>query len=179
MRGLNIKRKLGYACCLSDVVCFQEYHPHERIDLSSYKYKYEKLSGNRVKYGQAIFSKYPIINSGSVEFPNTANNAIYADVVKNDDTLRVYNVHLQSLGIEENLEDLDREDSERVLKRARETFKMQQEQAELFVNHKESAPYKVVICGDFNNTAYSYIYKQFKDAINLVGSAQVRCCLNQ
>ena len=145
-----------------DIISFQEYHPHENVDLSMFPFKFEDLSGERVRYGQAIFSKFPIINSGSVEFPNTANNAIYADVVKGNDTLRVYNVHLQSLGIEENLEDLDREDSERVLKRARETFKMQQEQAELFVNHKESAPYKVVICGDFNNTAFSYVYKEIK-----------------
>lgn len=145
-----------------DVVCFQEYHPHERIDLSSYKYKYEKLSGNRVKYGQAIFSKYPIINSGSVEFPNTANNAVFADIVKNNDTLRIYNVHLQSLRIDANVENLKTEDSEKLFNIAGETFKMQQEQAELFIEHKKQSPYKMVICGDFNNSAYSYVYKEIK-----------------
>lgn len=145
-----------------DILSFQEYHPHEHVKLSIYPYKFEDLSGERVRYGQAIFSKYPIIGSGSVEFPNTANNAIYADVVKGSDTLRVYNVHLQSLGIEENLEDLKGEDSERVIKRASETFKMQQEQAELFIKHKEASPYKVIVCGDFNNTAFSYVYKKIK-----------------
>ena len=149
-----------------DVVSFQEYHPHENVDLSVYPYKFEDLSGERVRYGQAIFSKYPIINSGSVSFPNTANNAIYADVVKNNDTIRIYNVHLQSMGIEENLEDLNRKDSERLLKRAAERFKMQQEQAELFVAHKEKAPHKVIICGDFNNTAFSYVYKMIKGELN-------------
>ena len=145
-----------------DVISFQEYHPHERVDLSSYKYKYEKLSGNRVQYGQAIFSKYPIANSGSVEFKNTANNAIYADIVKDGDTIRVYNVHLQSLRIDANVENLKTEDSERLFNKAGETFKMQQEQAELFIEHKDKSPYKMVICGDFNNTAYSYVYKEIK-----------------
>ena len=145
-----------------DVICFQEYHPHERIDLSSYKYKYEKLSGNRVRNGQAIFSKYPMANSGSVEFPNTANNAIFADIIKNNDTVRVYNVHLQSLRIDANVENLKTEDSERLIKKAGETFKMQQEQAELVVKHKEQSPYKMIICGDFNNTAYSYVYNEIK-----------------
>jgi len=145
-----------------DVISFQEYHPHERIDLSFYKYKYEKLSGNRIKYGQAIFSKYPIVNSGSVEFPNTANNAIFADIVKDEDTLRVYNVHLQSLRIDAKVEDLKTEDSEKLMHKASETFKMQQEQAELFIEHKANSPYKMVICGDFNNTAYSYVYKEIK-----------------
>jgi len=93
---------------------------------------------------------------------NTANNAIYADVVKGNDTLRVYNVHLQSLRIDANVENLKTEDSERLINKAGETFKMQQEQAELFVEHKDKSPYKMVICGDFNNTAYSYVYKEIK-----------------
>ncbi len=145
-----------------DVVSFQEYHPHKRVDLSPYKYKYEKLSGNRVQYGQAIFSKYPMTDSGSVEFKNTANNAIYVDIVKGSDTIRVYNVHLQSLRIDANVENLKTENSEKLFKKAGETFKMQQEQAELFIEHKKKSPYKMVICGDFNNTAYSYVYKKIK-----------------
>ena len=149
-----------------DIVSFQEYHPHDNVDLSFYKYKYEELSGTRVKYGQAIFSQFPIISSGSIEFPNTANNAIYADVVKDKDTIRIYNVHLQSLHIDSNVEDLKTEDSEMLIKKAIETFKMQQEQTELFVEHKNLSPYKMIVSGDFNNTAYSYIYKEIKGDLN-------------
>jgi vancomycin resistance protein VanJ len=145
-----------------DIISFQEYQPQENVDLSFYKYKYEKLSGTRVQYGQAIFSKYPIIASGSIAFPNTANNAIYADVVKNKDTIRIYNVHLQSLRIDTDVENLKTEDSERLFKRISETFKKQQLQTELFVKHKDKSPYKMIICGDFNNTAFSYIYKEIK-----------------
>ena len=145
-----------------DVISFQEYHPHDNVDLSFYKHKYEVLSGTRVQYGQAIFSKYPIIDSGSVAFPNTANNAIYADIVKGIDTIRIYNVHLQSLRIDADVENLKNADSEALIKRVGETFKMQQLQTELFVAHKASSPYKLVICGDFNNTPYSYVYKEIK-----------------
>ena len=157
-----------------DVISFQEYHPHEKMDLSFYKHKYEDLSGNRIKYGRAIFSKYPIVNSGSIEFPNTANNAIYADIVKGSDTIRIYNVHLQSLGIDATKEELSTDNSERLLKRASETFKMQQFQSELFLTHKKQSPHKMVICGDFNNTAYSYVYKEIKgdlvDAFSAAGN---------
>ncbi len=145
-----------------DIISFQEYHPHDNVDLSFYKYKYEKLSGKRVQYGQAIFSKYPIIKTGSIEFANTANNAIYADVVKGEDTIRIYNVHLESLHIDTDVENLKKEDSERLIKRISETFKKQQIQTELFLKHKEKSPYKMVICGDFNNTPYSYVYKKIK-----------------
>ena len=145
-----------------DIVSFQEYHPHDNVDLSFYPYKYEKLAGQRIKYGQAMFSKYPIVNSGSIEFPNTANNAIYVDILKDVDTIRIYNVHLQSLRIDAKKEELTSENSERLLKRVGATFKMQQSQTELFLEHKKRSPYKMIVCGDFNNTTNSYVYNKIK-----------------
>jgi len=149
-----------------DVLSIQEYHPHKNIDLSFFKYKFEKLSGKKTKSGQAIFSKFPIINSGSIEFPDTANNAIFADVVKGKDTIRFYNIHLESMRIDTKVENLKKEDSERLFKRIGTTFKMQQFQTELFLMHKQQCKYKMVICGDFNNTAFSYVYRQIKGDLN-------------
>ena len=145
-----------------DVLSIQEYHPHNAIDFSFFKYKFEKLSGNKTKYGQVMLSQYPIINSGSIEFPNTSNNAIFIDIVKTQDTIRVYNIHLQSLKIDANVDKLKQEDSERLLKRMEDTFEMQQFQTELVLLHKKQCPYKMIICGDFNNTAFSYVYKEIK-----------------
>jgi endonuclease/exonuclease/phosphatase family metal-dependent hydrolase len=145
-----------------DILSIQEYHPHKNVNLSFFKYKFEKLSGNRTKYGQAIFSKFPIVNSGSVEFPKTGNNAIFADVVKEKDTIRVYNIHLESLRINTNVDSLKKEKSERLFKRISSTFKMQQFQTELFLMHKKQCKHKMVICGDFNNTAFSYVYRKIK-----------------
>lgn len=145
-----------------DIVCFQEFHPHKNLDLKIYPFKYEKLSGKKFKYGQAIYSKYPFINKGSVSFPNTSNNAIYADIVVNKDTLRIYNLHLQSSKIDANVDRLDSKKSEQLFIRLKETFKMQQSQTELFLAHKSKSPYKVIIAGDFNNTAYSYVYKEIR-----------------
>lgn len=149
-----------------DVLSIQEYHPHKNIDLSFFKYKFEKLSGKKTKYGQAIFSNFPIVNSGSIEFPDTANNAIFADVVKGEDTIRFYNIHLESMRIDTKVENLKKEDSERLFKRIGTTFKMQQFQTELFLMHKKQCKYKMVICGDFNNTAFSYVYRQIKGDLN-------------
>ncbi len=149
-----------------EVLSLQEYHPHENIDMSFFKYKFEKLSGRNMQYGQAIFSQFPIVNSGSIEFPDTANNAIYADVVKGNDTIRIYNIHLESLRIDTKVENLKKEDSERLLNRVSSAFKMQQLQAELFLRHKKNCKYKMVICGDFNNTAFSYVYRIIKSDLN-------------
>lgn len=149
-----------------DILSIQEFHPHSDLDLSFFKYKFEKLSGKKVKYGQAIFSQYPIINSGSIEFPNTSNNAIFIDIVKHKDTIRVYNIHLQSMRIDANVDKLKQEDSERLLKRVERTFEMQQSQTELFLKHKAQSPYKMIVCGDFNNTSFSYVYRKIRGDLN-------------
>jgi len=157
-----------------DILCLQEYRPNDKVDLSFMPYKYEKISGNKLKHGQAIFSKYPIVNSGSVGFPNTSNNAIYADVVKGSDTIRVYNIHLQSLHIDANVQKLAKENSEALIKGVGETFKMQQFQTELFLKNKNNCKYPILIGGDFNNTAFSYVYRQIrgdlKDAFKEAGN---------
>lgn len=145
-----------------DILSIQEYHPNESMDFSFFKYKYEKLSGKKIKSGQAIFSKFPIINSGSIEFENTSNNAIFADIVKAKDTIRVYNIHLESMHINTNVDSLKKEKSERLFKRIGKTFEMQQSQTEQFLKHKEACKYKMIICGDFNNTSFSYVYRKIK-----------------
>lgn len=149
-----------------DILSIQEYHPHKDINLSFFKYKFEKLSGKKTKYGQAIFSQFPIVNSGSIEFPDTGNNAIFVDVVKDVDTIRIYNIHLESLHINTDVDKLKNEDSERLFKRIGTTFKMQQFQTELFLMHKKQCQHKMVICGDFNNTAFSYVYRKIKGDLN-------------
>ncbi|MEZ4856473.1 MAG: endonuclease/exonuclease/phosphatase family protein [Gelidibacter sp.] len=148
-----------------DIISMQEYRQDENIHLKDY-FKFEELSGKKVKNGQAIYSKFPIVNSGSIEFPNTYNNAIFVDIVKGKDTIRIYNVHLQSLKIDANKDPLKNETSENLFKRVGNTFRMQQSQAELFLAHKAKCPYKMIVCGDFNNTAYSYVYKEIKGTLH-------------
>lgn len=149
-----------------DILNIQDYHPNPDMDFSFFKYKYEKLSGKKLKSGQVIFSQFPIINSGSLEFPNTSNNAIFADIVKDKDTIRIYNIHFQSLKIDTNVEKLKQENTSLLFNRIGSTFKMQQSQAELFLAHKETCKYKMIISGDFNNTAYSYVYRKIKGNLN-------------
>ena len=156
-----------------DILCLQEYHKTQNFELNDY-YKFENVSKGKVKSGQAIFSKFPIVNSGSITFPNTSNNAVFIDVVKSNDTLRIYNIHLQSSKISTEVKDLKKETSEALTKRIGNAFKMQQAQAELILKHKKRCNYKTIIAGDFNNTAYSYVYSKLKgthmDAFEKAGS---------
>jgi endonuclease/exonuclease/phosphatase family metal-dependent hydrolase len=144
-----------------DIISMQEYRPDDGLVLKGY-YKFGALSGDKIRNGQAIYSKFPIINKGSIEFPNTYNNAIFVDVVRGKDTIRVYNVHLQSLKIDASKDPLKTETSENLVKRVGNTFRMQQAQADLFLEHKAKCSYKIIVCGDLNNTAYSYVYNTIK-----------------
>lgn len=144
-----------------DVLCLQEYRSGNPTKLDGY-YSFNATYNKEIKGGQVIFSKFPIVNSGSLEFPNTYNNAIFVDIVKQKDTLRIYDLHLQSSGIRTDVENLNKETSGHLFKQVGSTFKEQQSQVELFLKHKSNCKYKTIVTGDFNNTAYSYIYKKVK-----------------
>lgn len=158
-----------------DIIAFQEYQPKTDINLLSYPFQHKSLSGNRAQYGQAIFSKHTIISKGEIAFKNSSNKAIYVDILKNSDTLRVYNVHFESLHINTDINDLKTQDKAHLIEGIGARFKKQQLQAEKVLRHQKYSTYKTIIMGDFNNTSYSYIYKQFKnegyqDAFELRGN---------
>jgi endonuclease/exonuclease/phosphatase family metal-dependent hydrolase len=150
-----------------DIVCFQEYAALDNVDFKQYKYRYVFTNQVRYKSGQAIFSKFPIINKGEITFPNSVNNVIFADIKKGKDTLRVYSMHLQSVKISPDIhETMDEQRSKVIFKRMSEAFKQQQHQAELVGKHKSECHYPMIICGDLNNSAYSYVYRSIKGKMN-------------
>jgi len=160
-----------------DILCVQEHYIGAAELSDIYPYEYIKLKDKNAEFGSAIFSKYPIINRGSLDFPQDGNNnAIYTDILINEkDTLRIFNVHFQSLNIKPGIDDLQKEDSKKLLGRIGYGFSLQQEQAELLVKDLEKSPYKTLIAGDFNNTSFSYIYdlvkqERFKDAFLEAGT---------
>lgn len=146
-----------------DIVCFQEYAALENVNFNQYKYKHIFTNQERYKSGQAIFSKFKIIDKGDITFPNSVNNVIFADIVKGKDTVRVYSMHLQSVKISPDIhERIDEEKSKVIFNRMSGAFKQQQYQAEIFEKHKRECPYPMIICGDLNNSAYSYVYRSIK-----------------
>jgi endonuclease/exonuclease/phosphatase family metal-dependent hydrolase len=155
-----------------DILCIQEFSSSAVIDLKVYRYKYILMQGNKIKTGQAIFSKFPIINQGDITFPNSNNNVIYADIKKGKDIIRVYNMHLQSIKISpdvneisENIDVMNKDKSQMILIRISKAFKQQQQQAEIFKAHEKQCEYPIIICGDMNNSAYSYVYRNIKGTL--------------
>ncbi|MFV8270915.1 endonuclease/exonuclease/phosphatase family protein [Flavobacterium sp. GT2N3] len=152
-----------------DILCMQEYSSSADIDLKVYPHRYIFTDGNQIKTGQAIFSKFPIIDQGNIIFPNSSNNVVFADIKKGKDIIRVYNMHLQSIKIspdvneiDENIDAINQQKSQMLFIRISKAFKQQQQQAEIFIAHKMKCPYPIIICGDMNNSAFSYVYRGIK-----------------
>lgn len=156
-----------------DILAIQEYHQSKKVKLE-YPYKYFVPKSKHKNFGLAIFSKYKIVNKGSLNFKQSANNAIFIDVVKKKDTIRIYNIHLQSLKINPKKENFGQENSEKLIARLENGFKKQTIQTKQFLKHEQQFKGKKIICGDFNNTAYSWVYKQLsyrkKDAFLEAGT---------
>ena len=155
-----------------DVINMQEYRSTERFSLDKYQFQHSSLSDGKTSYGLATFSKLPIVNKGIIKSDNLSTIAIFIDVKKYSDTLRFYNIHLQSFKLESELEILDESNSDKILNIFDNTFKIQENQSNIISTHIENSPYKVVVSGDFNNTAYSYVYNLLKgDLVDSFDSA--------
>lgn len=146
-----------------DILCLQEYSKSAALSFKQYPYKYIVSHGDKIITGQAIYSKYRIIDKGEIKLPNSNNNVIFADLLIQSDTIRVYSIHLQSVSISPDIhEKLDEEKSKRIFRRISSAFKEQQLQSELIQSHMKDASHRKVICGDMNNSAFSYVYSNIK-----------------
>lgn len=162
-----------------DIVCFQEFYNKDNptdfqteslfikefqaIDYHQ-RYIYKKVG--RQHFGVTMFSRIPVIAKGDVNFElnddSNYNFCIYMDVVKNKDTFRVYNAHLQSFRISKIEPDTTKRDVvKNIVKKLKTTFPKRADQAISINEHIKNSPYPVIICGDFNDTPISFVYNQF------------------
>ena len=152
-----------------DIVCFQEYTIKDTLILSNYfkdlpYHHYYFFSGGGY-FGNVVFSRFPIVNSGRMTFNDSRNLYIWCDLNIDDTIVRLYNCHLESHGISFTsfIKKLSKRDLfANEMKNAHEKFlkatiKRRDQVNELLTNADE-CNYPLIICGDFNDTPMSYIY---------------------
>lgn len=171
----------------ADVFCLQEFYNEpgnkvygtvEKIWKGNGKYAFvSKSLVNHVggQFGLAIFSSYPIINKGTIRFGKlTQNHAMYVDLKMQEDTIRVYNFHLQSMSIEEKEivdsysgeSDVRAKRSKQLARRLKMGFVKRSAQVDTLVAHFQASPYPVIIACDLNDTPYSYSYDKLDGLLN-------------
>lgn len=162
-----------------DIICFQEFYSRIKGTKQFTKtlknagdfedYYFEPSTKNDYEgYGQAIFSKDPIINYGTIHHNSYGlNRIIYADIKREGDTIRVYNVHLRSFALQEedkefvqksttNLQSSDEKKTKRLGRKLKRAFSNRSDQAKSLRTHIDECPYPYIIMGDFNDTPMSY-----------------------
>ncbi|MFC2186187.1 endonuclease/exonuclease/phosphatase family protein [Fulvivirgaceae bacterium LMO-SS25] len=156
---------------------FQEFYTHrghpnmdsyKKLIAAGYNGYFEPLTINNRNHdiGLAIFSKYPIINTGKLlDNSPSLNNIIFADLVIETDTIRIYNSHFQSMGIDPAhvMETEELKNRYSLLKQQLENGAVTRaSQVKIALEHAKDSPYPIIFAGDFNDTPYSFSYRSFR-----------------
>lgn len=166
-----------------DIVCFQDFYTSERKndfnnreDISremKFPYRYFSSDFNRngmQHWGSIIYSKYPIISADKIKMSSgpLSESMIYADVVREDDTIRIINMHLASYRFNEHdyrsIEKIKKQKdtglvaTRNIVQKMRDAYIGRARQADVVSAFIKRSPYPVIVCGDFNDTPASYTY---------------------
>lgn len=172
-----------------DIVCFQEYYTSSREgethndlagqlgDLTENAVYFRTDRTNQKGFGMATYTRLPILKKSRIPFNSSFNGAMYTDLLFHSDTIRLFNVHLQSIRFEQ--EDFAFIDSMRLKysnrqvqgirhigSRLKAAFAMRAGQAEVLANYIKSSPYPVIVAGDFNDTPQSYAYRKIRRGLH-------------
>ena len=167
-----------------DVICFQEYFYDNKkefitreiilkeLGLSYYHESFTEESNENSLFGLATFSKFPIINKGSLEFKNDrSNHCMWSDIVCENDTLRFFNTHLGSIRFNHSdykiiggkgnpIYSYNKIPEQDIFNRLKIGFSKRAQQIKELIPLFEKSPYKRILCSDLNDTPISYAYNQ-------------------
>jgi endonuclease/exonuclease/phosphatase family metal-dependent hydrolase len=174
----------------AEIVCLQEFYNEPRTSTSREKNVFNAVerigqqsgrqaflsrtltNGAGSEFGMAIFSRYPMLRRGTVQFGKLSqNHAMWADLrLPTGDTIRVFNFHLQSMSMDEQ-DIVDSYSSKSglkkkglgLLRRFKRGLVARSWQVDTLVQRFERSPYPLLLCADLNDLPYSYSYDQLAD----------------
>jgi len=170
----------------ADILCLQEFfHSTDNTYYANIDYVRDKLhypyyyfsqddDGFPHLTGSIIFSRYPIIDSGIIRYPRPTlpDALIHADIRVNNDTLRVYTTHLQSLQLGKNdyekidqikgVEDSLLSNSRTIISKIKNAVINRSIQAYIIGEVLDDSPYPLLFCADLNDVPNSYTYSKVR-----------------
>jgi len=166
----------------ADILCLQEFHSsalsdyYDNINYIRKKLRYPYFyfsfdeDGSKQYFSSIIFSRLPIIDSGIIYYPRPSLHEplIHADIKFNDDTIRVFTTHLQSVQFQKrdyerineikNYEDSIVSNSRTIFSKLRRGIERRSVQANVIKDQLRQSQHPVIFCGDFNDVPNSYTY---------------------
>lgn len=174
----------------ADILCLQEFFYEDTGNFNTLdtlrqiqqaKYVHIEHSAhvkNVNHWGIATFTRFPIVGKGIILFRDSTDNiSMFTDVKLLEDTVRIYNLHLESIrfrsedykvlqsitGVEDNT-NLD--GPQKIISRMRRAYIRRARQTDIIRKHIEESPFPAIVCGDFNDTPNSYAYHQISQGLD-------------
>ncbi|TSA25683.1 MAG: hypothetical protein D4R67_09650 [Bacteroidetes bacterium] len=170
----------------ADLVCLQEFYIREaesdpviqkmaRMWGLPYYYVADYYHTGKLNevIGIATFSRFPIVRRGSLSHQPRNCFCIFTDVVLDQDTIRIFNVHLASLRLGQKdinfYYQLKKNETDNVnlragffsiLKKLKQAFQQRATETDKLQEAISQSPYPVIVCGDLNDSPFSYTYRQ-------------------
>ena len=157
----------------TNILCIQEFYAPKQLPKLDYPFQHIGLQNKKSQWHMVIYSKFPQIEKGTVSIKGERmnNTCIFSDMIIENDTVRVYNIHLASnwfdksdLAFMENPE-MSKEAIKKgmfgIAKRLKRSFQKRAIQVEVIKKHMDNTPFSILVCGDFNDTPYSFTYYKF------------------
>ena len=175
----------AHIVCLQEFTTTGETHMNEIRDLGKrldlpYHYLSNYYKGSPKKTNALmIYSLYPVLNTGTLRDNRNKAFAVYTDIlVRETDTVRIYNVHLESVYFHHKDYDFVRDittpghveqdiakGSYSILKKLKEAYQKRVGQVDQLTGHMALCPYRLILCGDFNVTPTSYSYHRIRKGL--------------
>lgn len=165
----------------ADIICLQETKLQKEGVLNPVKLKayfpgilHCQLAHQSQWGGPVTFTKFPILNMGEIRFDGTDNLVIFTDLLIKKDTVRVYNCHLQSYGIDVRqysvidtlgFEGKKIDQMKKIGSKLKHGFKRRSTQVDKLVDHVSNCRFPVILCGDFNDIPISYTYGEISSLL--------------
>lgn len=160
----RVKKKLGYkyAATAND----RAFGVHTNIRQKNERYH---------PFCVAIFSNYPIIRWKKEQSSKAYNHTfLWADLLINKDTIRFFNIHLQSMHFAKKdyafIENIDQQDidavqtaGKNIIRKMKTANLLRSSQARDVRKVVEESPHPVVVCGDMNDVPNSNAYQIISD----------------
>lgn len=169
----------------ADVLCFQEFVQasgnefydnlgYIRRELGYPYFYFPRGAGFKNWYGQAIFSRYPLIDTGYLTFPSpgTPEKLIWGDLVIGQRIVRLYTSHLQSYKLRpedyeriekiKNREDSLLENSRSIWTKLHRATTIRGQQADLVRTELDRCAYPIIFTADLNDVPNSYAYHRVR-----------------
>lgn len=172
----------------AQLICLQEFQSYPSKGVNTVKEfkdrlkmtwhaeaRYLKTSKFKFVDLMLIYSKYPIINQQELRYKDKCY-ALIADIVYQKDTLRLFNIHLESNHFAKNeyeifsnpdpsLNENTRNSVSVLLKKLARYSSIRSVQVNQINKLIAESPHPVIVCGDFNDTPGSYAYRKISDKL--------------